>query len=635
LLDEHGRRVFAEGKTGEARDVFDEAEEAFRRAVELDDQLPELWIALIQFLAATGETEAAEEAIEQARGKIPTDQRSLALAQAYERMGRPELAEQNYEKALADAPQDPAVARSVANFYYRKGEDLRSEAILNRIIGGQVKGKQADVVWARRRLAWILLGRFGVGRIYSNLEQALNLIEENLAAAGPTTENLRFKAFILAQDRDPERRKQATQIIESLPRRQRTASPDDLFMLWRLYLSQGAWSKAREQMISLLGAHGDRPKYVAAYASALLQRNQPREAELWVIRLEEIAPNWFSARELTTTTSLRAELLFVRAEASLARAEELSKENRSAEAEAELEEAKTLLGEVLDLMSRFVGNSNTQPSDEAERSSLVALALERFAQRLTAAGQKEMAAPFAEDAETLYREYVRSLPSRELLLVGFLGRQGRIGEALERLTYAWEDADPMMIARACGICFASPATTAEQHGQVEQVVQAALKKFDRPILLLLTMAQACAAQGRYPEAETFYREVIERNSENYQARNNLAVLLALQKTKLDEAEDLINQAIELAGPAGALLDSRASVYMALGEPRKALDDLKRAIAVEATPVRYFHQAQAYQENGQSEAAIEALKDAQKLGLQPEMLERLERPDYQRMLKLLK
>ena len=53
-------------------------------------------------------------------------------------------------------------------------------------------------------------------------------------------------------------------------------------------------------------------------------------------------------------------------------------------------------------------------------------------------------------------------------------------------------------------------------------------------------------------------------------------------------------------PVAALLDSRASVHMALGEPEKALADMADALADAETPVRLFHQAQAYEQAGQYE-----------------------------------
>lgn len=601
-------------ETEQANKMFDEAEQSLQQVVKLAGDVPETWVELIRFLAGTGQTKKAEDALQQARSKIPSDQLPLALARSYEYLGQPELAEQNYEEALAAAPQDPAVARYVADFHLRKAQYpmseatqrsealLRSEAILNRIISGKVKGKQADVIWARRRLAQIFGARGG----YQNSNKAISLIEQNLAAAGPSAEDLRIKAKILANDPVAARRQEAARILKNLP----SQTPQDRFIEWQLYLTEGAWAKASGQMRRLLADHGDQPLYVAAYVDALLEHNETQDAELWLARLEQIAPHWFSPRDLITTTSLRAELLFQRGQ----------------------------YVQALDLLNRFVGKSDTRPADEAERSRLVAISLEQFARRLKALGQEEpqeMAKRFILDAETLYRKYVRQRPGQEWFLVLFLGRQDRIEEALRLLESIWSDSDPVTTAAASTSLLGNPAATPEQLQRMEKVLQAALKRFDRPIPLLLVMAQACASQKRYPEAEAFYREVIRKNSRAFRAMNNLAVLLALQKTKLPEALKLAKRAIQLAGPAAPYLDSRAIVYMALGQPRKALDDLNTAIADQPTPVRCFHQALAYQESGQQEAARKAMKRAQQLGLRVEMLEPLERPAYKKLAKSLK
>ena len=599
--------------------MFDEVEQSLRRVVELANEIPGTWVSLIRFLARTGQIEKAEHALEQARGKIPADQLPFVLARCYEVMGRLEEAEQHCEEALAAAPQDPAIARYVADFYLRKSRYvasdpdqssqaiLRAEAILSRIIGGEVKGRQEDVIWARRQLALTTGGRGG----YQNLQKALGLIEENLAAGGPIAEDLRTKATILALDSDPEKRKQATRILENL-RQSPTADADDRFRLCQLYLAQGSWSRASSEMRLLLADDPDNPAYLVYYISALLARNNTQDAESWLTGLEKIAPYWFSPRQLITTTHLRAEWLFQRKEYAKA----------------------------LALMNRFVGQPGAQPPDETDRSLLAARALETFSRRLTELDENDMAKRFVFDAETLFKKYVTERPRRELVLAMFLQRRGRIEEALSLLESVSIDSDPTNIAQASLGLLNNPAIKEGQLQRVEKVMQKALERADReragrPIPLLLVMAQTRVSQQRYREAEDFYRQVIRKNSGHFQAMNNLAVLLALRKTKLSEALKLANQAIQLAGPTAPILDSRASVYMALGQPGKALDDLNRAITQGASPVRYFHQAQAHQQNGQRQAAIDALKRAQKSGLEAEILDPLERPAYQELLKLLK
>ena len=106
----------------------------------------------------------------------------------------------------------------------------------------------------------------------------------------------------------------------------------------------------------------------------------------------------------------------------------------------------------------------------------------------------------------------------------------------------------------------------------------------------MAMAHMKTNHEQYDEAEDFYREIIKNNSGNSAAMNNLGVLLAAQGQNLDESLKLVNRAIELAGPVSTMLDSRASVYLALKRPKKALADMKRSIEVEDDGVRRFHQA---------------------------------------------
>ena len=142
-------------------------------------------------------------------------------------------------------------------------------------------------------------------------------------------------------------------------------------------------------------------------------------------------------------------------------------------------------------------------------------------------------------------------------------------------------------------------------------------------------------QNRNQEAEAIYREILKIDKTNGVVKNNLAVLLALQKIKLDESLKLVDEAIASAGPVGAMLDSRATVYMALAQPDKALADLNEAIGQSATAVRLFHRAQAYDQLGQQSEAAASLVSAHKLGLTADMLPALERPAYQQLKKKLK
>jgi Tfp pilus assembly protein PilF len=152
-------------------------------------------------------------------------------------------------------------------------------------------------------------------------------------------------------------------------------------------------------------------------------------------------------------------------------------------------------------------------------------------------------------------------------------------------------------------------------------------------MLLLVMAELRSRQTRYADTEVFYRESLKKNGGDVVAMNNLAVLLALQGIKLDEALKLMNQAIEIAGQVAAMLDSRASVYIARHDPDNALKDIRAALADAETPVRLFHLAQVYQLAGQEKEARDTMDKALKKGLTREMLQPLELPAFEKLRQL--
>jgi Tfp pilus assembly protein PilF len=86
---------------------------------------------------------------------------------------------------------------------------------------------------------------------------------------------------------------------------------------------------------------------------------------------------------------------------------------------------------------------------------------------------------------------------------------------------------------------------------------------------------------------------------------------------------------------GAMLDSRAVVYLAMGDAEKSLADMADAVADAETPVRLFHQAQAYQLAGQNDDARGAMEKALQKGLAPQMLHPLETPAFEKLKELVK
>ena len=594
MLSVIGRRAKAEGQTKKAEELLTEAEKALRRAVEIEPKLPATWVALIQFLSSCDKEDQAEKLIDEASKSIPAKQAPLAIAQCYEVMGKTDAAEGKYEAALAASPQDVLVLRAVADFYCRVGKAVPAEALLRRIVDGKVQAGDADMIWARRQLALIFSARGG----YRNMQKARDLIEQNLAAAEASVADRRVKASLDAADPDHARRDEAIHTLETLLE-DKSATPEDLFQLAQMYRSAGAWPQASTLFRKLVGSSGNEPRYLSVYITALMEHNEVSNAEAYLDRLETAIPNHINA------VGLRAEVLV----------------------------AKNEPDKALDLLKAFIDKRDARPPERNVRVRLVAEKLEQLAERLTKAGKKEAADRFVHQAEMLYRAYVDQNHGQELILVAFLGRQGRTDEALDVLNRIWDSSNPAVLSQVFSILLRNNKIGKEQMQRLDGILQSALKQFDRPIPLLMIYAELCSKQARYPVAEGCYREVIVKAPGNAYALNNLAVLLALQGIKLDEAMKLINQAVEIAGPVGAMLDSRATVYLALGETEKALADMADALADAETPVRLFHQAQAYDQAGKQSEAAAALEKALQKGLTKEMLHPLEIPAFERLKQL--
>ena len=118
------------------------------------------------------------------------------------------------------------------------------------------------------------------------------------------------------------------------------------------------------------------------------------------------------------------------------------------------------------------------------------------------------------------------------------------------------------------------------------------------------------------------------------ALNNAAWLLAMQRRDLDEAEALIERAIDVSGELAHLRDTRGCVHMAMGQLRHALVDFEASVAESPQPTSLLHLAAALARNGEVQQARDALKRAREAGLRSTHVHPLDRAlleDVERIL----
>jgi tetratricopeptide (TPR) repeat protein len=567
-----------------------EAEEVFRRSLELGRANPEPWVALVQYFARTGRKARAEALIEEARAKVLTQgKHPLDLAQCYEAVGDLERARELYHRALADRPDDSLILRSVARFELRSGRFKEATPHLFKLLNQKAKAAE-DAAWARRILPLVLASAGD----YQQSQQALAILGVDLKDDAPgkdeqgSLEDQRTKAWVLAAARLGRQRQRAIAILERLHERQ-PLPEEDRFLLAQLYDGSGAWPRA-QALLRLLTSGKDNPLHLAFYAHALVRHGELDLAQGYVDRLQKIPGEKRSFR----TVEIQVRLLAGQGQGDRAIAELL----------------------------QFAADQKAQPAAAPDRLLLAAALLDDLDQ----ARPKEKS--YAAAAEKTYRQLAERQPERVLALVSFLSRHGRLAEALDLCERAWEHAAPEAVGNAAMAALHGVAGSADQFRRVERWLKAALTQHPRNVGLRVCLADLRDLQGNYAEAVALYQEVLQYNPRVVEALNNLAWLLALRENKGSEALALIARAIDLMGPVPELLDTRAVILLTLGKNKEAIQELEAALAEKAIPASYFHLAQAYARLNQQGKAAQALARARDLA--ESQLHALERPAYRKL-----
>jgi len=556
------------------------AEPAFRRAVALAGEAPDAWLALILYLTGTGRKADAAEAFKKAEAALPRAQSLLALAQACEALGQPERAGALYAEALKARPDDLATLRGAATFQLRADHAAEAEAHLKRII--DLGGATTDAAWARRVLASVLAAQGGHRRTLQALE-ILGLSEPG--AGGPEAdtaapEDVRARARLLALQPSRVRRREAIALLERLAER-RLAKPDDILLLAQLDEADGDWPRARQRLLGLVGDRAAGPETLAAFIRALLRHGGVDEARAALARLEKLVP------DRPATVEIKARMLHAG--------------GRDAEA------ARLLTAFAL--------------ADDA-RLEPVALLCE------------ELGLPA--DAETLYRRALDKTADRRpaviLAFARFLGRRGRVGEALDLIdARAWKALPAESVTgSSIALLYNAGASTSSLQERVSRRLEGVAKDHPASISIRFDLSNLRLLQGRFDEAEAILREVHDRNKSLGAPLNNLAYILALRGEDVAGASRCIGEAIELEGEVPGLLDTRALVQLSQNRPELAIRDLEDAIAVEPGGDKYFHLARAYLAAGRRGDAADALAKAKKSGLDVAALHPLEQGSFRQL-----
>jgi tetratricopeptide (TPR) repeat protein len=115
-------------------------------------------------------------------------------------------------------------------------------------------------------------------------------------------------------------------------------------------------------------------------------------------------------------------------------------------------------------------------------------------------------------------------------------------------------------------------------------------------------------QGRFDQAVGQFRRVIALDPKHAEAYNYVGYMFAEKGIRLDEAERLIQKALEIEPENGFYIDSLGWAYYQQGRYGDAVRELRRAVELTRTkedPVIFDHLGEAYLKAGDEPAALAA------------------------------
>jgi tetratricopeptide (TPR) repeat protein len=225
------------------------------------------------------------------------------------------------------------------------------------------------------------------------------------------------------------------------------------------------------------------------------------------------------------------------------------------------------------------------------------------------------------------------LAGLELATARALERAGQVREAEVRLVRAFTQGDTSDVLDAVTGFYQRQGRL----GDAIALFSGALAKSPRDEALLSALAIAHDKRGDWQKALEKMRAVLEVNPQNASAANFVGYLLAEHGQDLDEAQRLVQRALDARPDSGAILDSLGWVQFRRGEVERAVETLERAVALAPDePTLFEHLGEVAAKLGRKARAADAYQRALELvSTNPDAADRAtQRADLERKLKLL-
>lgn len=582
-------------RIAQTSDHLDEAAQALTLATELAPADADVWMQLLSTYAQQKDNAKIEETLRQAQLAIEADYLPLLIGKKLELMGDWSAAEKLYLANFSTRMDELPILQRLAEFYFlwakagklsaKKGFPYVND-ILRLVNEGKVEPDNPHVVWARDRAARLLAGSGD----YQETLRARQLINPTGNPSDLSLKDKGLLAEILASRGEPEAQLKAIDLLSAMER-EGTISKEGVVALARLLGKAGDWEKGRQLMLNTLAKYGDDEQVSATFVDLLIDNE---EFSLAANRLDKLR-NLNSKNPNIMPLSIKL-------------------------AAKSGDQAK-----LQNLLQGMLPRNLQGALDENQLNNILAVA------RMAAENDQ------IEIAAKLYPLYAQRVGTSGAALefARFLAMQGDPAPAMEMLKQIFPSQMNQALQIALSMLRQRRAEIGDQFdAEINEMLAAALRDDPDSAQRLIFNAEALEVQASYDESIAAYEKILKRDdlptSLRAAAKNNLGFLLGLTNQRVEEAQTLINQALDVYGPSEDILDTRAVVRMAGKNYDGAVDDMELATVLSRDPIKFFHKALANLLAGNEQVALKAWDRALELGITKEKLPVLEQPEFDRI-----
>lgn len=641
-------------------------EQLLTQALKLAPNQRQAWFFWMSFLIREQRMAEARDVLERIKTEVPEDPPQLrpwTLAQCEELLEDLDQADEHYSEAHRDNVSNLQIINEHIGFRVRHNRQQGALALL-KLVADPASGLDDKI----RNQAEILRNKLRgmTAKSYGEFEEALTALQANADLSQVSEEQLRAQLELYAGVGRSREQLKMISVLEELGARKVLSSRESMELAW-LYSRNWRWADAVVLFRRILDTEPDNVEVHAGFVEAAVRRSQldDRTVQDVAKSVSQLAlrdpeslrtlacqVQWLNFERKSSDTEYLIRQFLKKAERARPRDQFLEiMETERAPLVSNALRAAVTKAEDRNALSVLAAIENRSISGNDPRvMSVLAKHLEEpeFARLLREQmwHRAAMLAEMSEQFELTDELYAKSQDGGRSLdgaleYMAYLSRRARFDEALELWQRVHRDLSLNVQARSLAAIVRAGKAPTEICAKMESVMRGLLAQIpeeqtDERVQVLLSLADLYDLQERFSDARAVYGKILESDPRNIVALNNLSILNCYSDKGVDRQRSvvMIDQAIEIAGPLPALLDSRAIVKLNLDDLDSAMQDLREALDQDSNPLFWLHLAYLQIRKNDLRGASESFERASDPKIEESRLHPLERPLFEELRRRL-